>query len=128
MKVSAPIDFAPLFVTAALVELRRGHPALEVKLECGDCFVDRVGEGFDVAIRLGGFTDSNYRAVKIGEFVGWLVKGPAVVEACGTPVDPSIVGTMPCIEFSSLPGPTVLARGSAGAREYRRGPSLVMQR
>ena len=46
-------------------------------------YVDLIAEGIDVAIRLGRLADSNYRAVKIGGFVKWIVASPAFVEHVG---------------------------------------------
>ena len=106
LKVSAPIDFAALFVTSALIDLRRTHPSLEVELQCSDKYVDLVEDGIDVAIRLGRLADSNHRVVKIGEFVSWLVASPTIVEAYGAPTEPSMVSGMPYIALSSLPHPT----------------------
>lgn len=108
LRVSAPIDFASLFVTPALVELRHTYPALEVDLHCSDHFVDLVGEGIDVAIRLGRLADSNYRAVKIGEFVNWVVAHRTVIDTWGAPDDPAMLGSMPYVALSSMPRPSSL--------------------
>jgi len=121
LRVSAPIDFASLFVTPALVELRHTYPALEVDLHCSDRFVDLVGEGIDVAIRLGRLADSNYRATKIGEFASWLVANQTVIDTWGTPSDSAMLGAMPYVALSSLPRPSSLAL------EHRDGTKQVVR-
>lgn len=118
LKVSAPIDFAAMFVTPALIALRREHPALHVELDCSDHFVDLVDAGIDVAIRLGRLADSNNRVVRIGEFVSWLVASPTVVAAHGTPTTPAMIGTMPYIALSGLPQPGLLVLESRDGRKH----------
>jgi DNA-binding transcriptional LysR family regulator len=109
LRVSAPIDYGSLIVAPALVELRRRHPALSIELMCSDQFVDIVGEGIDVAIRLGRLADSNYRAAKIGEFVKWVVASPAFIETWGSPADPMLLAPMPHVALSTLARPLSVA-------------------
>lgn len=109
LRVNAPIDYGTQFVAPALVEMRLAHPALEVDLQCNDRYVDLVGEGIDVAIRLGRLADSNYRAVKIGEFVRWMVASPTVVGASGEHTELAMLAGMPYVALSTLPRPLSVA-------------------
>lgn len=108
LRVSSPIDYGSLAVAPALVELRRTHPQLNVELLCTDQYVDLIAEGIDVAIRLGRLADSNYRAVKLGSFVKWVVASPDFVRIWGRPATPAELSAMPFCALTVLPRPLTL--------------------
>ncbi|NML34284.1 LysR family transcriptional regulator [Paraburkholderia antibiotica] len=108
LRVSTPIDYGTLVVAPALVELRRTHPQLDVELLSNDRYVDLIAEGIDIAIRLGRLADSNYRAVKLGSFVKWLVASPAFLQTVAMPCSPSELTALPYCALSVLPKPLTL--------------------
>ncbi|HEY1999844.1 LysR family transcriptional regulator [Paraburkholderia sp.] len=108
LRVSAPIDYGALVVAPALVELRRAHQELDVELLGSDQYVDLIADGIDVAIRLGRLANSNYRAVKLGSFVKWLVASPEFVDMWGTPNTPTDLAPLPYCALSVLPHPLTL--------------------
>lgn len=108
LRVSSPIDYGALAVAPALVELRREHPQLEIELMCSDHYVDLIADGIDVAIRLGRLADSNYRTVKLGSFVKWVVASPAFIETWGVPQTPADLSRMPFNAMTVLPHPLTL--------------------
>ncbi|MGF6841021.1 DNA-binding transcriptional LysR family regulator [Paraburkholderia youngii] len=108
LRVSAPNDYGALVVTPALVELRRTHAQLDVELLSSDRYVDLIADGIDVAIRLGRLADSNYRAVKLGSFVKWLVASPEFLRTWGVPNTPAALETLPYCALSVLPHPLTL--------------------
>jgi DNA-binding transcriptional LysR family regulator len=117
LRVSSPIDYGALAVAPALVDLRREHPQLDVELQCSDQYVDLIADGIDVAIRLGRLADSNYRAVKLGSFVKWVVASPAFVDTWGKPRTPAELSAMPFCALTVLPRPLTLElrRSDGGA-------------
>ncbi|WP_168790677.1 LysR family transcriptional regulator [Paraburkholderia aromaticivorans] len=108
LRVSSPIDYGSLAVAPVLVELRRTHPQLNVELLCTDHYVDLIADGIDVAIRLGRLADSNFRAVKLGSFVKWVVASPDFVEIWGQPQTPAELSAMPFCALTVLPRPLTL--------------------
>jgi DNA-binding transcriptional LysR family regulator len=127
LRVSSPIDYGALAVAPALVELRRLHPQLEVDLMCSDHYVDLIADGIDVAIRLGRLADSNYRAVKLGTFVKWIVASPAFVETWGVPRTPAELSAMPFNAMTVLPHPLTLdLRRDNGDKESVRCESAFL--
>ncbi|NKJ47824.1 LysR family transcriptional regulator [Burkholderia sp. SG-MS1] len=108
LRVSSPIDYGALVVAPALVELRREHPQLDVELLCSDQYVDLIADDIDVAIRLGRLADSNYRAVKLGSFVKWIVASPAFLDTWGTPRTPADLAALPFCALTVLPHPLAL--------------------
>ena len=126
LRVSAPNDYGSLVVAPALVELRRAYPELDVELICNDSYVDLIAEGMDVAIRLGRLADSNYRAVKIGGFVKWVVASPAFVEQWGRPRSPAALAKSPFVCMSVLPHPlTIELQNGKGTRKSVRCASAL---
>jgi DNA-binding transcriptional LysR family regulator len=108
LRVSSPIDYGALVVAPALVELRRTHPQLDVELLCTDQYVDLIADGIDVAIRLGRLADSNYRAVKLGSFVKWVVASPEFIGKWGPPRTPADLPALPFCALTVLPRPLTL--------------------
>ncbi len=62
LRVSAPVGFGQAVVGPILWQLADQNPELEVDLRLSDLFVDVIGEGFDVAIRLGEAEPSELKA------------------------------------------------------------------
>jgi DNA-binding transcriptional LysR family regulator len=108
LRVSAPVDYGAQIVTPALVDLRGAYPALDIELICVDHYVDLIGEGIDVAVRLGNLPDSNYRTVKLGSYVRWLVASPAFVARHGMPTSLKTLATLPHIALTVLRHPSTL--------------------
>ncbi|HEY8605967.1 MAG TPA: LysR family transcriptional regulator [Noviherbaspirillum sp.] len=88
LRVSTTVDHAVQSLAPALARFAAMHPALQVDLRTGDRVVDMLGEGIDVAIRLGWLRDSSLRAVKLGEFEQYLVAAPAYLRRAGQPRRP----------------------------------------
>ncbi len=103
LRVSTPIDYGSLVVAPALVDMRHAYPALGIELTCSDRYVDLIADGIDVAVRLGRLADSNYRAVKLGSFVKWIVASPEFVKAWGKPKSPAGLAALPHVALSVLP-------------------------
>ena len=109
LRVTAPVDFGVNVLAPLTVGMRRRHPGLEIELLIGDRLFDLVGEGIDVAIRLGNLADSNLKAVRIATFEHWLVCHPELAfagcEARKLPAAPEEVAKWPFIGLSVLPRP-----------------------
>jgi DNA-binding transcriptional LysR family regulator len=58
LKVTVPLPIGVHVVAPALPRFRERYPKLSVDLRLGDQFVDLIGEGVDVAIRVGDLEDS----------------------------------------------------------------------
>ena len=88
LRLSAPIAFGRRFVVPTVGDLTRRHPRLAVSLELDDRLVDIVGEGLDVAIRIGGLADSSAMMRKLADNRRILVAAPAYLDAAGRPSTP----------------------------------------
>lgn len=87
LKVSAPTSFGRLHVAPHLRGFLDSHPDLTVDLELSDAFVDIVGDGFDVAIRIAELQDSSLVARRLAPNHRVLCASPGYLAARGTPRD-----------------------------------------
>ncbi|WP_119681694.1 LysR family transcriptional regulator [Indioceanicola profundi] len=77
LRIAAPLTFGLLHLAPILAELAVRHPRLEIRTSYSDRYVDIVGEGYDVAIRLGNLPDSSLVARRIAPVHGVFVASPA---------------------------------------------------
>jgi DNA-binding transcriptional LysR family regulator len=89
LRVSAAITFARLKIVPKLGSFLAQHPKLEVELILDDRNVDLLGEGIDVALRMGALTDSALSARKIAVTRRRVVGTPAYFARAGVPQRPA---------------------------------------
>ncbi len=85
LKVSAPTSFGRMHVAPHINDFMRQYPDLAINLQLSDTFVDIVGEGFDLSIRIGELTDSSLVGRKLAPVRRVLCAAPSYVESRGTP-------------------------------------------
>lgn len=85
LRVSAPTSFGRLHIAPHLKRFLDAHPEVTVELSLGDAFVDVVGEGLDLAIRIADLSDSSLVARKLAPNHRILVATPGYLAERGTP-------------------------------------------
>lgn len=85
LKVSAPTSFGRMHIAPRLLPFLERHPDLTVDLNLSDEFIDLVGQGFDVAVRIADLADSSLVARRLAPNHRLLVASPAYLERAGTP-------------------------------------------
>ena len=85
LRVSAPTTFGRLHVAPHLVRFMEKYPEIALHLELSDAFVDVVGDGFDVAIRIADLADTSLVARKLAPNHRVLCASPAYLEQHGAP-------------------------------------------
>ncbi len=85
LRVSAPTSFGRMHVAPHLKAFFDRHPGLGVELVLSDAFVDIVGEGFDVALRIADLSDTSLVARRLAANHRVLCAAPANLERAGTP-------------------------------------------
>ena len=83
--VTAPVVLGRLHVAPVVSAMLAQFTDLTARLVFTDRLTRLAEEGVDVAIRIGGLTDSALHAVKIGETTRVLVASPAYLKARGEP-------------------------------------------
>jgi DNA-binding transcriptional LysR family regulator len=85
LRVSAPTTFGRLHVAPHLVRFLETYPEVAVDLHLSDAFVDIVGEGFDVALRIADLQDTSLVARKLAPNHRVLCASSAYLDKHGTP-------------------------------------------
>ncbi|QBR00389.1 LysR family transcriptional regulator [Paraburkholderia pallida] len=65
LKVSAPMSFGMAHLSPLVAEFLRAHPDVHFDMDLSDRNVDVIGEGFDMALRIGRLADSTLIAQKL---------------------------------------------------------------
>lgn len=100
LKVSAPMTFGFMVIAPAIPELLRRHPLLEVELSLDDRVVDLLGEGLDLAVRVGKLRDSSLIARKLGVAQTVCAASAAYLQGTGPPRDPADLGAHNCLVYT----------------------------
>ncbi|KRQ94829.1 transcriptional regulator [Bradyrhizobium jicamae] len=88
LRVSAAVTLTRLKIAPKLGRFLAQHPKLEIELILDDRDVDLVGEGIDVALRMGALKDSTLTARKISDVRRRVVGTPVYFADSGVPLRP----------------------------------------
>lgn len=89
LRVSMPSDFANLLLVDALGAFVALHPGIQLELDLSPRRVDLLGEGFDLAIRVGDLaSDSLLAARRLSELSTGLYASPGYLADSGEPRHP----------------------------------------
>lgn len=86
LRISAPTTFGRLHVAPHLVRFMERYPEISLDLSLSDSFVDVVGDGFDVAIRIADLADTSLVARRLAPNHRVLCATPDYLEKHGAPV------------------------------------------
>ncbi len=100
LRIAAPLGFGIRHVAPMVADLARQHPELELDVSYSDRIVDLIGEGFDLALRIGALRDSTLVARRIAPVHAALVASPAYLEARGTPHTPGDLLQHECLIYA----------------------------
>ncbi|MFN2349150.1 MAG: LysR family transcriptional regulator [Thioalkalivibrio sp.] len=85
LRVAAPMSFGLLHLGPALFPFLKEHPGIALDLDLNDRMVDLVGEGYDLAIRIGQLPDSTLVARRLVPSCNLLVASPEYIREHGLP-------------------------------------------
>ncbi|MEM6667051.1 MAG: LysR family transcriptional regulator, partial [Pseudomonadota bacterium] len=87
LRISAPTSFARLHIAPHIARFLKENPGLRLELALSDAFVDVVGDGFDLAIRIGELSDSSLVARRLCANRRVLCASPDYLGRRGVPRD-----------------------------------------
>lgn len=120
LRVHAPAGLGQAHLAPILIGFQRRHPELTVELIADDRYADLIGEGVDVAIRLGALASPGLVARRLATLRRILVASPDYVAAHGSPETPEDLARHPHVRFSwAAGGEAVPLVGPDGALEVR---------
>lgn len=88
LRIAASLPVGLHVIAPALPAFRRSHPAVEIELRLSDRMVDIVGEGIDVAVRIGELDDTRLLSRKLAPHRLCCFASPGYLAARGTPRHP----------------------------------------
>ncbi len=114
VRLAAPMSFGVTHVAPLVAEFLTRHPGVAIDLHLSDARVDIIGEGFDIALRIGDLADSSLRARRLGDIVTHIVAAPAYLAAAGMPADAAALAGHRLLRYANITG-NWRFRGPGGA-------------
>ncbi|MCE7763154.1 LysR family transcriptional regulator [Pseudomonas putida] len=99
LRLSAPLSFAMSHLGCLLTEFLQLHPQVDVEVDLSDRAVDLIGEGYDLALRIGALEDSSLIARRIASVERVYCASPAYLQARGVPVKPEELAGHDCLPY-----------------------------
>jgi DNA-binding transcriptional LysR family regulator len=102
LRISVPLafqhDLAPLLADFAAL-----HPKIQLEIRFEDRQVDLIGEGYDLAVRIGNLPDSSLITRRLATVRAAVVASPAYLDARGRPAQPSDLAGHDVILYTNAP-------------------------
>lgn len=117
VRLAAPLTFGIQAVAPALADFMKLYPGIKVELRLSDAFVDIVGEGIDIALRIAELPDSSLRARRLGPVVSHIVGSPGYFDKHGRPRHPADLAHHACFAYTNTANPDVWRFRKAGGEE-----------
>ncbi len=105
LRVALPGSFARIWLEPIVVSFLKAHPEITLDARYSNAFVDLVGDGFDVAIRVGEMIDSRLIARKIGTRRRLVCASAEYLAEHGEPQSPEDVANHLCLCFTARSEP-----------------------
>ncbi len=100
VRLATPMSFGLSHVAPAIADFLKAYPGISVDVHLSDSKVDLIGEGFDIALRVGVLPDSSLRARRLCPVRVMVIASPAYLAEHGTPTHPAQLGEHKCLRYS----------------------------
>lgn len=107
LRIAAPMSFGMRHLSHELGGFCALHREISIDLVLNDRHVDLIGEGFDVAVRIGDLPDSSLFVRKFAPIKLFLCASPAYLARNGTPVEPADLKHHGCLVYTLTPKPDI---------------------
>lgn len=107
LRIAAPLTFGVAHLAPVITDFVAAHPDLMVDLDLSDRIVDLVGEGFDLAVRIGSLRDSSLVARKICDVRMKPAAAPAFLDRHGRPARPEEMRDWPALAYVGSERPDI---------------------
>ena len=127
IKVALPGSFARLWMAPLLTSFLLSHPRVTLDAHYSNAFVDIVGEGFDLAVRLAELKDSRLVARKVATRRRLLCAAPSYLSANEAPLEPHELVDHDCLCFTGRDDPFkwTFRKGAGGERSVMVRPRIA---
>jgi DNA-binding transcriptional LysR family regulator len=118
LRVSMPADLAQTVVAHMLAEFAIQYPEVQLELDLTPRRVDLIGEGFDLAIRMGDLAEDSQLAARRLATTHWgLYASPGYLARVGEPLIPEALEAMHGLMLLTRTGDTAPWKLSSAGRE-----------
>lgn len=119
LRVSAPLSFGTAHLSPLVADFMRANSDVRVDIELSDRTVDVIGDGFDMALRIGTLSDSTLIAQQLAEIRMIACCSPHYRRADGLPRTPEELARHACLLYGQegLTGWTLTVDGEKRAFE-----------
>ena len=107
LRLNVPVVFGRRYIAPYMREFLETHPEVHVELNVTDRYVDLIEEGADLAIRIGGPSQSSYIVRKLATIDRVLCASPDYFARHGRPRHPEDLARHNCIALRRHPGDIV---------------------
>ena len=97
LRVSLPASFGRQYISPLVPEFLARHPRLKLHIDLTDQMRDLVGDGFDLAIRIGTLRDSSLVARRLAPNRRVLCASPGYLKQRGSPATPEDLAMHECL-------------------------------
>jgi DNA-binding transcriptional LysR family regulator len=97
LRATIPASFGRQYISPLLPEFLARYPRLKLHIDLADQMLDLVGEGFDLAIRIGNLPDSSLVARRLAPNHRVLCASPDYLRRRGVPATPQDLTTHDCL-------------------------------
>nr|WP_294518047.1 LysR family transcriptional regulator [uncultured Rhodopila sp.] len=105
VRLAAPMSFGVREVAPLLPEFLALYPDVSIDLHLDDALVDVIGDGFDIALRIGMLPDSSLLARRLAAVPGVTVAAPSYLARRGCPAHPAELAAHDCFPYAYLRSP-----------------------
>lgn len=102
LKITSSLDVGQILLPPLMRSFLKEHPKLQIELSLTNRIVDLVGEGVDLAIRIGKLKDSTLIARKFIDAQGCLWASPSYIKKFGQPQQPKQLKEHKFVNFSRV--------------------------
>lgn len=102
LRVAIPTSFGRKYFSTIFTEYRRRYPDVRLDIRCSEEFVDMVGTGTELAIRIGSLSSSALIARRVGLVRRQLVASPELFRESRLPLLPEHLAGLACITYARL--------------------------
>ncbi len=102
LRLSCAASMGRMVIGPQIPEFLGLYPHVRVDLMLDDTYTDLVGEGIDLAFRIGTLQDSSLMAKKLGEAPRALWASPEYLQRVGTPLHPSDLTSHDALTFRQV--------------------------
>lgn len=99
LRLAAPMSFGTLHLSPLLPRFLARYPDLRLEIDLNDRTVDLIGEGYDMAIRIGALPDSALVACRLAGMRLVTCCSPGYLHGRGAPPEPEALSAHDCLPY-----------------------------